>query len=136
MDKMDPHTTHGVFKPIGHALLAFRTSEDRQAAMKALAALGFALHTMAHYSAAEMLRMTEGELRGAGPLANFGYELDLPHHLKGLAEDGCVFLLVPAPNDDRVAVLASALATLQAVSAQHYGRFLIRDLTERPPGVG
>ena len=136
MDKMHPPTTHGVFKPVGHALLAFRTAEALQAALQALDAAGFSLPGMLlHYSAEEMRHLAAAELARAGPLANFGYELDLLHHHLRLAEAGCVFLLVYAPREDRVDALASALPALQPVSAQHYGRFLIRDLTERPPGT-
>ena len=133
MDKLNPHTTHGVFKPIGYALIAFRTPDALHAATKTLAAAGFASTNMAYYSAHEMVRLAEGELLGAGPLAHFGYELDLLRRHKVLAQEGCVFLLVHAPKDEQVETLAALIASLQPVSAQHYGRFLIRDLTERPP---
>ncbi len=133
MDKLDPHTTHGVFKPIGYALLTFRTTDALEQAIKALGVVGFATQTMSRYSAEEMQRLAAGELLGAGPLATFGYELDLLRKHKALAEEGCVFLLVHAPNDEKVAAVATVLATLEPESAQHYGRFLIRDLTERPP---
>ena len=135
MDKLDPPTTHGVFKPVGYALITFRTPDALHAAMKALGAAGFATTSMAHYSAHEMLRMAEGELLGAGPMATFGYELDLLRRNKALAQEGCVFLLVHAPNEQKVTAMASVIATQQTVSAQHYGRFLIRDLTEQSPGA-
>ena len=135
MDKLDPPTSHGVFKPVGHALIALRAPDALEAAVKALAATGFERSAMTHYSAPEMLRLAEGELLGAGPLANFGYELDLLRRHRALAAEGCVFLLVHAPKEQQVDALADLLASLQPVSAQHYGRFLIRDLTETPPAA-
>jgi hypothetical protein len=84
MGKLDPPTTHGVFKPVGYALIAFRAPDVLQAAMKAL-----------------------GTAVG-------------------------VFLLAHAPSEQSV---ATVIAIQQAVSAQHYGRLLIRDLTEPSPGA-
>lgn len=134
MNKQDPPTTFGVFKPVGHTLMAFRTHDQLHAAMHALSAHGFAATTMVHYSDEEMLRMADGELRAVGAAANFGYELDLLHHNQALAQQGCLFLLVHAPKEAQVESVAALVDTLQPVSAQHYGRFLIRDLTESAPG--
>jgi hypothetical protein len=134
MDKRDPPTTFGVFKPVGHTLMAFQTQEQLQAAMRTLSAHGFAATAMQHYSDEEMLRLINGELRAVGPAPNFGYELDLLHHNQVLAQDGCLFLLLHAPKDAQVETVAELMPGLQAVTAQHYGRFLIRDLTEPLPG--
>lgn len=134
MDKHNPPTTFGVFKPVGHTLMAFRSQEQLQLATQALASQGFALTAMVRYSGEEMLRLINDELQGFGPTANFGYELDLLRHHKALAQDGCPFLLVHAPKEAQVERVAALVATLQPMAAQHYGRFLIRDLTEPPPG--
>lgn len=135
MDKQDPPTTFGVFKPVGHTLLAFHSQEQLHTAMRDLARMGFAASTMVQYSAEEMLSLADGELRGAGPMANFGYELDLLHQHKSLAQQGCGFLVVHAPHEAQAARVATLVATLQPASAQHYGRFLIQDLTETAPGT-
>lgn len=134
MDKHKPPTTFGVFKPVGHTLMAFQSQEQLQLAMRALESQGFAPVAMVRYSGPEMLHLIEDELQAFGPTANFGYELDLLHHHRALAQDGCPFLLVHAPKEAQVERVAALVATLQPVAAQHYGRFLIRDLTEAPPG--
>jgi hypothetical protein len=134
MDKSSPPTTSGVFKPVGHTLLAFASLEPLRNARLALAEVGFAESALVQYSAAEMLVLADAELQAAGPMANFGYELDLLRAHRVLAEQGCCFLIVHAPDDSQAAKVASLVARLQPVAAQHYGRFLIQDLTERAPG--
>lgn len=135
MNKQDPPTTFGVFKPVGHTLFAFHTQDQLQTAMRSLAAMGFAAASMVQYSPQEMLLLADGELMAAGPLANFGYELDLLHHHKTLAQQGCGFLVVHAPGEALANRVATLVAALQPASAQHYGRFLIQDLTETAPGA-
>lgn len=136
MDKSSPPTTFGVFKPVGHTLLAFSTMEQLRNARVALAELGFADAALTQYSAAEMLALADTELQAAGPLANFGYELDLLRAHRVLAGQGCCFLIVPAPDDRRTAQVAALVPRLRPVTAQHYGRFLPQDLTEAAPGRG
>jgi hypothetical protein len=135
MDKRNPPTTFGVFKPVGHTLLAFQTTDQLRSAQQALAAAGFAATSMVHYSAPEMLQLADEEIQAAGLLANFGYELDLLRAHRVLAEQGCSFLIVHAPDDGLAALVANLVSTLQPAAAQHYGRFLIQDLTERAPGL-
>lgn len=135
MDKLNPPTTFGIFKPVGHTLLAFATPDALRNASHALAALGFGGTGLVEYSAAEMLRLADEEIHAAGLLANFGYELDLLRAHRELAQQGCGFLIVHAPDDRLSAQVADLVATLRPVAAQHYGRFLIRDLTEHKPGA-
>jgi hypothetical protein len=135
MDKLNPPTTFGVFKPVGHTLLAFPTPDALRHASSALAAVGFGGTSLVEYSASEMLRLADEELQSAGLLANFGYELDLLRAHRELAQQGCSFLIVHAPDDRLAAQVASLVGSLQPVTAQHYGRFLIRDLTEHRPGI-
>lgn len=134
MDKQNPPTTFGVFKPVGHTLLAFQTGEALRAAQQALTAQGFTSTAMVEYSAPEMLQLADEEIQAVGVMASFGYELDLLRAHRVLAEQGCSFLVVHAPDDGQARQIARLVSTLQPVSAQHYGRFLIQDLTENAPG--
>jgi hypothetical protein len=134
MDKHNPPTTFGVFKPVGHSVISFRTQEELRSATQALADMGFAPSAMVEYSPQEMLVLATAELQAAGSLANFGYELDLLKVRHGLAEQGCSFLIVHAPDDVQAARVASLVSSMQPVGAQHYGRFLIQDLTEPKMG--
>jgi hypothetical protein len=134
MNKTDPPTTFGVFKPVGHTLIAFHTEGAQQSAVVALKALGFLASSMVHYSALEMAAQVKEELLTANPLAAFGYELDLMHIHADLAQKGCSFLVVHAPTDVLAAQVAELVRSIKPASAQHYGRFMIQDFTEKAPG--
>lgn len=134
MDKTTPPTTFGVFKPVGHTLIAFYTEDELKSAVAALTTLGFLNSSMVRYSAAEMAAQVAAELLAASPLANFGYELDLVHLHGDLAKKGCCFLVVDAPTDILAAQVAALVQSIKPATAQHYGHLLIQDLTEKAPG--
>lgn len=135
MDKNDPPTTFGVFKPVGHTLMAFHTEAELTSAVVALLDLGFPHSSLVQYNAAEMAVQVEAELLNSSPLANFGYELDLIRLHGDLARKGCSFLVVDAPTDALSAQVAALVKSIHPATAQHYGRLLIEDLTEKAPGL-
>ena len=134
MDKSNPPTSFGVFKPVGHTLIAFYNADELQAAQAKLSSLGFASSSMVHYTAAEMQAQVAAELLAKSPLANFGYELDLVRMHGDLAEQGCSFLVVDAPTEALAGQVAELVRAIRPACAQHYGRFMIEDLTEKSPG--
>ena len=90
--------------------------------------------SMVRYTPQEMAAQAETQLQSHNPLANFGYEIDLIRVHKGLAQEGCSFLVVDAPTEELQAKVAELVKRMNPVSAQHYGRILIEDLTEDHPG--
>lgn len=134
MEKSNPPTTFGVFKPVGHTLIAFATEDELQSAQTALGLLGFAPESMVRYSPAEMRAQVAAELLDASPLASFGYEIDLIRQHKILAEQDCSFLVVEAPTDVLADKVAELVQNVKPTSAQHYGHFMIKNLTEAPAG--
>ena len=134
MDKNDPPRTFGVFKPVGHTLIAFYTEAELTSAVVALLDLGFAHSSLVQYNAAEMGAQVDAELLSASPLASFGYELDLIRLHGDLARKGCSFLVVDAPTDALSAQVAALVHSIHPATAQHYGLLLIEDLTEKAPG--
>lgn len=134
MNKSQPPTAFGVFKPVGHTLIAFYTDEELQAAQAKLSSLGFAPSSMVRYTAAEMQAQVDAELLTKSPLANFGYELDLVRLHGSLARQGCSFLVVDAPTEALAGQVAELVHAIRPATAQHYGRFMIEDLTEKSPG--
>ena len=135
MDKTNPPKTFGVFKPVGHTVIAFKTDADLQAAVKLLTEAGFAASTLVQYTPTEMKIQVDSELRTASPLAGFGYELDLVKAHGALAESGCSFLVVHAPEEAQAERVATVARATKAVSAQHYGSFMIEDVIALPPGT-
>ena len=129
MDKSHPPETFGVFKPVGHTVMALRTAADAEAAVAALAAKG--LPEVVTYSPSEMAKLARSERQSASPLAAFGYELELLDTHLALAESGCSFVVVSAPDEAQVAQVAEVAQGHKAASAQHYGRFMIQDLIDQ-----
>jgi hypothetical protein len=125
----------GIFKPIGHTLIAFRDAVQLQDAVVSLEAIGFLAESMVRYEADEMLAQINTQLASHNTLANFGYELDLINVHKALAEEGCSFLVVEAQTDELAQQVAAMVTRIHPASAQHYGRLMIEDLTERPPAT-
>ena len=128
MDKTQPPQSFGVFKPVGHTVIVFREEEHLQKAIDALLQLGFANTALVRYTAQEMAEQAAAEQVAAGPLAGFGYELDLVKIHLGLAQEGCCFLVVEAPKSEQAEQVAEVARTMQAHSAQHYGRFMIEEV--------
>lgn len=129
MDKTNPPETFGVFKPVGHTVIAFRSTIDEQAAVNALLDQKFLASALVRYSPEEMMAQVDAELQKASALAGFGYELDLIKVHRTLAEDGCCFLVVHAPDDAQAESVATVARTTNAVAAQHYGRFMIEEIS-------
>ena len=130
MDKSNPPETFGVFKPVGHTVMALRSTTDLEAAVAALAGQGFVRAEIVIYSPLEMAQLARSEREAASPLAAFGYELELLDTHLALAESGCSFLVVPAPDEAQVTRVTDVALLLNAASAQHYGRFMIEDLID------
>ena len=134
MDKANPPETFGVFKPVDHTVIAFWSSADLELAVAALAGLGFVTAGFARYSPEDMLAQIDAELLTKSPLASFGYELDLIHAHRLLAQKGCNFLVVHVPQKARADQVTQVARDAHAAAAQHYGTFLVEDLLEPGPG--
>ncbi|OYT93817.1 MAG: hypothetical protein CFE43_00260 [Burkholderiales bacterium PBB3] len=134
MDKSNPPTTFGVFKPVGHTVIAFASDAERQVANMKLSGIGFGPESIVTYSSGEMVAQVDEELSQASPFANFGYEMDLIKAHRALAKHGSSFLVVEAPTDEQAQQVAGLVKTLKPQAAQHYGHFMIQELTEKPPG--
>ena len=80
-----------------------------------------------------MTTQVEAELKTASPLASFGYELDLVKAHGVLAQDGCSFLVVHAPDDALAERVAAVARATKAVAGQHYGTFMIEELADLTP---
>lgn len=129
MKKTDPPKALGVFKPVGCTVIAFRSDADLQAAVSALSKQGFTDSNLIIYKPEEMKALINAELPVASPLASFGYEWELAKANLALAESGYSFLIVHAPHQEQARRVAEVARTTKAVSAQHYGLFMIEEIT-------
>lgn len=135
MDKTAVPESFGVFKPVGHTLMAFRSAQDLQDAASLLLEHGFAQEALARYTPQQMVAQVDAQVLAASPLASVGQELNLIQAHRVLAEGGCSFLLVRAPDDAQAEQVAAVAREGKAVMAQRYGRFLIEELIDPPPGT-
>jgi hypothetical protein len=134
MDKTDPPTTFGVFKPVGHIVVAFRTAHEMESAAESLIERGFAPADLVRYTPEEMAAQVDREMHSAGLLASVGQELNLIKAHRELAQNGCSFLVVHAPDDERATQVATIAKAQNAAVAQRYGTFIIEELIEQPRG--
>lgn len=132
MNKSNPPTSFGVFKPVGHVVVALGSNEQLQALSGALAAQGFSAGEMVHYSPQEMIDQVSAQLLTASPLASVGQDLNLIKAHRALAEGGCSFLVVHAPDGDQVDKVAAAAKSHHAKSAQRYGSLIVEELLAAP----
>lgn len=133
MEKNEPPESFGVFKPVGHIVMAFRTTDALQSASDALHGLGFTQAALLRYTSQEMVEQVDAELLNVSPLASFGHELKLIKTYRALATEGCTFLVVHAPEDEQVAHVTAVANTMRAVTAQRYGSLIIEEMIEQPP---
>lgn len=131
MDKSQPPETFGVFKPVGHTVISYRSAASLQAGVDNLVAQGFASADIVRYSPGEMVALVDAELLRASPLASFGYEIDQIKANRVLALEGCNFLVVKAEDDARARQVAAVVAVTDAVGAQHYGTFMVEELVDK-----
>jgi len=134
MNKSNPPRAYGVFKPVGHTVMAFRSAEAMEAAVQALVAQGMTLNDIVRYTPEEMAAQVESDLASASALASIGQELNLVKAHGELAHSGCSFLVVHAPDDEQQKQVDAMLPTSNAVAAQRYGSFVVEEIGERQQG--
>ena len=135
MDKSDPPTSFGVFKPVGHTVIAFESAALVQAASSALLAQGFEASDMVHYTPGEMVAQVDAQVANASPLASVGQDLNLIMAHRALAEKGCSFLVVHAATDKTAASVDEVVHGMHATAAQRYGMFIVEELVDPPAGT-
>lgn len=134
MEKSNPPRSFGVFKPIGHTVIAFESVALLEAAVKALAEQGFAASEIVRYTPQEMLAQTDSDLVTASPLASIGQELNLIKAHRELAQNGSSFLVVHAPDDDQAKRVDAVIQGMQTTAAQRYGTLVVEELVDKTDG--
>lgn len=131
MDKQHIPESFGVFKPVGHVVITLRTAGDLQRAEAALKEQGFDDSEIVRYTPQEMIDQVDAEVERASPLAAIGQDLNLIKAHRELAQEGCSFLVVHAPEQAHIDKVNAVAHRLKAVAAQRYGRFVTEELIDR-----
>jgi hypothetical protein len=135
MDKNHIPESFGVFKPVGHTVIAYRGSAALDAGLAALREQGFAPEALVRYTPDEMVSQADAEIAVAGALASMGQDLNLVKAQRELALTGCSFVVVHAPGSDEMARVDAALEASPAVAAQRYGHLIVEELIDTPAGT-
>ncbi len=134
MEKAALPTSFGVFKPVGHTVIAFESAPLQKAAEVALLAQGFSAADLARYTPAEMVAQVDAQVQNASPLASVGQDLNLIKAHRALAENGCHFLVVHAPDGRTAALVDHVVHNMHATAAQRYGTFIVEELVQAADG--
>ncbi len=134
MDINNPPRSFGVFKPVDHTVVTFANPTALESAAAGLLGHGFFADDLTRYSPAQMLAQTASDLQTASPLASIGQELNLVKAYRDLAEQGCSFLVVHAPDEAQLATLVEVIRAAGAQAAQRYGSFIIEELIATAEG--
>lgn len=130
MSPTDRPQAYGVFKPVGHVIVALPTEADAQGALTALQRDGFAATDIVVYSPEQMKRQADIDIERAGVLAGIGQELNLVRSHRELAANGHSFLVVRAPKSEPAQRVATIARRFNATRAQSYGHLVIEELIE------
>ena len=118
----------GVFNPMGHVVVAFESDERAGEAAAALREAGFEPEDILQYSADEEAQEMTRLLDGATGTAGFGHEIGLMRQYKSLAERGCGWLVVYAPEEAQCEKVVEVAKRYGAKLAEKYHRLVIEDL--------
>jgi hypothetical protein len=119
---------YGVFKPVGHVVVAFPSDTECDYAASALVAAGFGEDDITAYSPAQMTAQVDHDLANAGLLAGIGQELNIVKAHGELARQGSSFLVVRARGQEATDTIAEIAVECHASRAQRYGRLVIEEL--------
>jgi hypothetical protein len=128
LTKEDHPLSFGVFSPVGHVVVAFADGQAAHAAAQALREAGFDDEDILQYTAAEESEEMSRMLDGISGAAGFGHEVSLMRLYKALADEGCCWLVVYAPDKAHCERVVSVARQHGAKLAEKYGRLVIEDL--------
>ena len=134
MEKANPPRSFGVFKPVGHTVIAFARADLLEAAASALLQERFQPSDLVRYTPAEMIEQADSDLRTASPMASVGQDLNIVKAHRALAENGCSFLVVQTADSSGEERVDEVVHRMKATSAQRFGTLIVEELVEAPDG--
>jgi len=126
----------GTFKPVGYTVLAYPDEATARDALARLEANGFAEEDVILASSANLFPKVKEQMPEAqGVVGAQGYEVVLMRRYLDIAAQGAWWLMVWSPDEADVQRAKRVIADPRPMSAAHYGRIMIEDLSEPPVGV-
>lgn len=128
MTKTQVPVSFGAFKPVGHVVVAFPDDGSAQQAARELRNLGFGPEDILFYTGEENGREMREMLEGVSGTAEFGHEVVLMRRYLELAEEGCGWLIVFAPEDEQALRVGEVAHRHGARVAERYHRLVVEDM--------
>lgn len=126
----------GVFKPVGHVLLALPSASKADAAFHSLVGIDIPTDEMLYLSDTEMFEGATTDLARAGLGAGIGQDLNLVRAHRELSRHGYHWLVVRARNRTRALEIARLAERHDAARAQFYGHLIIEELVAPTEAIG
>jgi len=132
MDKLPLPPSFCVTSAVSRIVVAFRSQAQSRDTLEALLAEGCASEDLSCYTPQQMAAQVDADVQAASPLALFGQEFRFMQAHRALAQCGCSFLVVHAPDDATTRRVAEVARSMHAVAAQRYGPPAIEELIGWP----
>jgi len=127
----------GTFKPVGYTVLAYADEASARAALEHLHGGGVADEDVMLVASSKLFPEVDAHMPEAtGMLGAQGYEVVLMKRYLELAARGAWWLMIWSPDSDDMAPIRALMRARPPLSAAHYGRILIEDMSEHPAGAG
>ena len=128
-------TSFGTFKPTGYVVLAYRDEATARRAAERFAADGLSEDDVQIASSDSVFPQMDGHMAEASGVAGAqGYEVLLMKRYRDIAAQDAWWLFVWAPGEAEVDRVKRRIGDPRPLTAAHYGRLLIEDLSEASPG--
>jgi hypothetical protein len=121
-------TSFGVFSPTGYVLMVFADDANAEKARRALIDRGFNENDVTHYNRDEVLKeFEESEEHASDPL-QIGQDVDKVDRYLEFAKQGCGFVVVRAPEEERSKLAVSVVRPFNLKFAEKYNRLTLEEL--------
>jgi hypothetical protein len=121
-------TSFGVFSPTGYVLMVFADDAKAEEARRALLEHGFKESEVTHYAQQEVLNELEKSEKHAEDPLQIGQEVDKVERYLEFARQGCGFLVVYAPKEEKSKVAVDVARPYTLKFAEKYNRLTLEEL--------
>lgn len=121
-------TSFGVFSPTGYVLMVFADDAGAEQARRALLQHGFADNDVTHYNRNEVMKEFEESEEHADDPVQIGQDVDKVDRYVEYAKQGCGFLVVRAPEEEKSKLAVDTVRPFNLKFAEKYNRLTLEEL--------
>jgi hypothetical protein len=118
----------GVFSPTGHIVMALQDDAAAEKARAALIAGGFGEDEITHHTRDQVIAEAEKSKEQAASPPQIGQDVAKIDEYLALAKDGCGFLVVHAPEEERTKRAIAIAKPFGLKFAEKYNRLTLEEL--------